>query len=141
MKQRGRKSSDTQSTVVSIVPGSRPEPSKELTLEQAAEWRIIVGRMPVGFFMAESFPLLRQLCRHICIARLIGRQIEQETLGEIKRFDRLAKMHANEGRAIVALMRAMRLTNRSRYNQAQAYVAAHSVPPGPKPWETGNDAS
>jgi hypothetical protein len=145
MKSRGRKSSDAQSPVVSLVPGIRPDPPPELTSEQAAEWKAIVGRMPVAWFMREAQPLLNQLVRHICLARLVAKMLDEvdaaalQDVKQLRRFERLESMHEKEGRAIGALMRSLRLTNRSRYDAAQAHVAAHSVRQGPRPWETDND--
>jgi hypothetical protein len=47
--QRGRKSAESLA-ILAAVPGQRPEPPAELTAEQAAEWRAIVGRRPVDCF-------------------------------------------------------------------------------------------
>jgi hypothetical protein len=145
MKQRGRKSSNSLSTVVSlpgVVPGQRPEPPAELTPEQAATWRAITGRMPSDWFQPESWPLLAQLCRHVSISRLVGSalaEIDPKAIADDKgfrRFTRLRGMHEKEGAAISSLMRTMRITHRSQYNQTVAHVAATKIPAGPRPWET-----
>ena len=140
--KRGRKSLEEHATVVSLVPGIRPDPPKELSPEQSQEWRAITTRMTAGWFTPEVWPLLAQLCRHISISRLIGTvlaEINPSSLNDEKtfrRFEKLRRMHQAEGRAIATLATKLRITLHARYDQRAAHLAAHSVPPGPRPWET-----
>jgi hypothetical protein len=77
------------------------------------------------------------------LARLVAKMLDAVDPGtlqdapQLRRFEKLESMHEKEGRAICALMRSLRLTNRSRYDAAQAHVAARAIPPGPRPWESG----
>jgi hypothetical protein len=145
MKQRGRKSAESRSVVVTLVQGTPPAPPDELTPAQADDWRMFVGQMPSDWFRGAAGALLCGLVRHVGYSRLVGKwltEAAQETPHEGERLDRLNKlsqMHEREGRAVIALMRALRLTPRSRYAQGRAHTAAQSIPPGPRPWETGND--
>jgi hypothetical protein len=114
-----------------------------LTAEQAATWRAIVGRQPCDWFEGASLALLAQLVRHISLSRLIGTALAAIDLKSVtdeegfKRLQRLRQMHLQEGRAITALMRTMRITHQAKYHQTTAHVAARNVRPGrPKPWET-----
>jgi hypothetical protein len=139
--QRGRKSSeDTLSPVVSLVPGTRPDPPPELTPEQAETWRTIVGRRPAGWFMPEVFPLLVQLVRHVSISKMVGEalaEVDSKTIGDhagFQRFEKLRRMHQAEGRAITTLATKLRITLASQRDPRQGHAASHII--GPKPWET-----
>jgi hypothetical protein len=97
--------------------------------------------MPSAWFAGSAGVLLCQLVRHIGYSRLVGEwlaEFDRETLQESKglaRLNKLTQIHEREGRAVVALMRALRLTPRSRYDQTRAHVA-HSNTSAKKPWET-----
>jgi hypothetical protein len=143
MKQRGRKSADALSMVVSlpgVIPGERPEPPKHLTDEQAETWRAAVGRMPADWFTPEIWPLLTQLCRHVSISRMVAEalaEVDPESMRDargFRRFERLRSMHDRETRAIVALMRTLRITHQSQYDQTRAFTARQNTP-AKKPWE------
>jgi hypothetical protein len=141
MKQRGRKSAESQSVVVALVPGTPPPPPAELTPEQADDWRIFVGQMPSAWFAGAAGVLLVQLVRHVGYSRLTGKWLTEEldlgTLQEVglARLNKLTQIHEREGRAVVALMRALRITPRSRYDQSRAHTA-HQNTSAKKPWET-----
>jgi hypothetical protein len=139
--QRGRKSSESQSVVVSLVPGVWPDPPAELSPEQAEIWRSTVASMPSDWFAGcGAAVLLSQLCRHISYSRWMAEELAAVGLGSAKkaggldRFDRLARMHLREGKAISSLMTKLRLTPQSKYSARAAYTAAQSVP-RVKPWE------
>jgi hypothetical protein len=142
MRQRGRKSAEAQSKVVSLVPGTPPEPPTELTSEQRETWQMFVAQMPWDWFRGAAGVLLIQLVRHVGYSRLSGKAVTEElvlgtTLQEdegLARLNRLTQIHEREGRAVVALMRALRLTPRSRYDQSRAHTA-HQNTPQKKPWE------
>jgi hypothetical protein len=139
--QRGRKSSESQSVVVSLVPGVRPEPPAELTPEQAETWLAAVNSMPADWFSGCAGVLLGQLCRHVCYVRWMADELEAVGLGSpkkgggIDRFDKLSRMHLREGKAISSLMTKLRLTPQAKYSARAAYSAAQSTP-RVKPWET-----
>ena len=139
--QRGRKSTESLSTVLALVPGTRPEPPAELTAEQAKTWGVIVSQMPADFFTYGASPLLVVLCRHVSISRTVAGMlatVEPLSLMDDKTLDRfevLTKMHEREGRAISSLMTRLRLTPHSRYAARGAHTAAQSVSM-PRPWET-----
>jgi hypothetical protein len=98
--------------------------------------------MPSDWFAGCAGVLLQQLCRHVSYARWIADELEAVGLGSpkkgggIDRFDRLARMHLREGKAISSLMTKLRLTPQSKYSARAAYSAAQSTP-RVKPWETG----
>jgi hypothetical protein len=138
--QRGRKSAESQSTVVALVPGTRPGAPAELTAEQAEYWRVTVNRMPADWFTGGVGALLCQLCRHISYSRWVAGQMAKFKLGTLKeakelaRFDKLSRMHEREGKAISSLMTKLRLTPQAKYSARAAYTAAKNTPMR-KPWE------
>jgi hypothetical protein len=139
--QRGRKSSESQSTVVSLVPGVRPDPPAELTDEQAETWWAAVNSMPADWFFGCAGVLLGQLCRHVSYSRWMAAELAADGLGSSKkgggidRFDKLSRMHLREGKAISSLMTKLRLTPQSKYSARAAATAAQSTP-RVKPWES-----
>ena len=145
VRKRGRKSAEALSTsVISIVPGKRPEPPEELTPEQAETWRATVGRMPVGWATPELWPMICQLCRHTSLMKFLGGQLEafdprllQDAKG-FRRFEKLVAMHEKEGRALTSLLTRLRLTPHSRYDKHRANTAVEGRRK-PKPWETGGE--
>ena len=138
MKERGRKSA-AELTVVTLGP-RRPDPPEELTVEQAEEWRAIVGRMPADWFSREHYPLLAALCFHVCRSRMLAGLIDTfptEWLAEeggLQRLDKLLAMAERETRCMTALSRAMRLTQRSRIGPEVAATKA-AQPGGVRPWD------
>jgi hypothetical protein len=138
--KRGRKSFDSQSVVVALVPGVRPDAPVELTDEQAEIWRVTVNQMPSDWFAGCAGILLGQLCRHVDYARWVAAELAvvgtfKEAKG-LARFDRLSRMHLREGKAISSLMTKLRLTPQSKYSARAAATAAQSTP-SVKPWESG----
>ena len=67
MGSRGRKSVAQLIVANGVETMRRPVPLDELTDEQAAEWRAVVGRMPSDWFARETYPFLGPLlpaCGH-----------------------------------------------------------------------------
>jgi hypothetical protein len=101
-------------SVVPLAGEQRPEPPAELTKEQAAEWRAVVGRLPPDWFPRETHALLVAYCQHIVRGRIVAKLLDacrpEETSQELRRFDKLAMMADREGRAISSLATRMRLS-------------------------------
>jgi hypothetical protein len=156
--QRGRKSPNDMP--LSLAAMARPEPPTELWKNERQEWVTIVNRMPVDWFPEETFPLLANLCRHICFARNLADRInlileisgdpvaltarllrddpslEGEKLASaaeawLKAEERLCRMHLDQTRQIKMLSVSLRLTTQSRYDMKAAGVAAR-VDEGPR---------
>lgn len=135
MGARGPKSSAELSIakVVEMVP--RPEPLRELTVEQADEWRAIVNRMPADWFPRETHGLLAQYCRHVVAARRVAQLVEamesQEDF-DVDEYDKLLKMQEREGRALSSLATRMRLTQQSVHDREKG---KGKPKPSRKPWD------
>ena len=142
MRQRGRKSAESLSTLV-IDAGYRspPVPPQELTDPQAAVWRDCVASVPGNWFTRACFPLLIAYCRHVCRARLLEMQIAAfevewtKVPGGLERLDKLLAVSERETRALTACARALRLTPASQMHPRTAGRAIDAVPNGPKPWD------
>ena len=112
--------------VSSQIPGIQPEPLRELSPDEATEWRQFTSRMPPDWFPPETWPMLAQLCRHICQARWVGQALQEVRAGlldmtdddAIDRLMKLQSLHDREGRAMLALMVRLRLTSQQRIPDA-----------------------
>jgi hypothetical protein len=137
MAQRGRKSAASLSVVPIDVKLVRPDPPKELTKDQAAVWRDTVAAMRPDWFSRETWPLLVQLCRHICLARSIAEQIAATDPRDLARLGKLAAMQIAESMVIASLSTKLRLTIQSSRDPKTTKRGW----PGPETWEiTGRKA-
>ena len=125
MTQRGRRSAASLSVVTSL-PSGRPPPPDRLSEPEQAEWRAIVGALSAHWFPRETHPALAALCRHTCRSRLLADQLTAAQVDPIKTvdglavLDKLCAMLERETRAIMALSRALRLTNQTRMDKGAA---------------------
>jgi hypothetical protein len=94
--------------------------------EQAA-WVAITGALPSDWFNGGSWPLLKQLCRHINNADELAKDIAQErralAAGEPKAaraLRQLLRVHASESDRIASLSTKLKLTKASRYARNDA---------------------
>lgn len=138
MGRRGR----TSAAALSIVrpkrseparDSGRPDPPGDLTEDQAAEWRAIVARMPIGWFPRETYPLLVQYCRHAVSARFLGNvmdKIERAKKFDLEAYERVAKLIGRETQLLSSLATKMRLSQHSSYDKKKS-----KGPTAPKPWE------
>ena len=138
----GRKSAASLA-VVSQLPASlqRPEPPEDLTEAQAAEWRAVVGRMPLGWFPRECHQVLVTYCRHVVNARHLAAMVagfDPVWLTDddgLKRYDTLLRMAEREGKAVTMTATRLRLTPQSRYNAQAASTTAEKAGAEAKPWQ------
>jgi len=138
MLKRGRKSA----AELAVIQGSfgKPEPPDSLTPTQAEIWRKTVASENVEFFRsAAARGLLVDYCRHRDAAENIAGIINSfqpewmKSAEGCKRYHVLLKMRELETRGAVAMARALRLTNQSRYMPETAARAAK--PATVMPWD------
>jgi hypothetical protein len=99
---------------------------EELSAEERTEWRKFTNRMPADWFPPETWPMLAQLCRHICQSRWVGQCLQEVRAGLLDIMDddgldrlmKLQSLHDREGRAMTALMVRLRLTSQQRIPDA-----------------------
>lgn len=124
MGARGRTSSAALSVISpeGIVTIRRPEPPRDISDEQADEWRAVVNRMPADWFPRETHAVLAQYCRHVVAARRVAQLIADAEANEdfdIGAYDKLLKCQEREGRALSALATRMRLTQQTTYEKTK----------------------
>jgi len=125
MESRGRKSAASLATVKNngITAIQRPLAPKDLTDEEAVEWRAVVNRMPADWFPRETHALLVQYCKHVVAARRVSDLIESLLSGEtesekwVDDYDKLLRMQDREGRALSSLATRMRLSQSTHYDK------------------------
>jgi hypothetical protein len=141
--KRGRPSaSDRSALVLHIGKPVPPEPSPDLTPEQAVLWRNTLAALPGDWVEPAALPVLAELCRRVCRARLLEGQVRdfdpewiQQHAGGIERFDRLLAMADRETKAVIACCRALRLTPSAVMHPRVAGRRLANTPIGPTPWD------
>lgn len=131
---RGRRSSASLSVVPSdgVVVIRRPSPPRELTDEQASEWRAVVDQLPAEWFPRETHGLLAQYCRHVVAARRVAQLVdaaEAADFVDVEGYDRLLKMQEREGRAMSSLATRMRISQQATVDKRTKKPAQTA-----KPW-------
>ena len=82
--KKARSPDNTQPDDVSVpptIPGGSPEPLPELSAEERTDWLKFTSRLPQDWFPPESWPMLAQLCRHICQSRWVGQCLQEVRAG------------------------------------------------------------
>lgn len=134
MGKRGPKSS-AELAIPSTVDESLPVPPEGLSEDEIDLFMDIAQRLPASYFPPETWEQLAGYCRHANSFRDLSKMVNKarspnylEQDGGFEMFETLLKMREREGRAMMALARALRLTNQSRYNAKTA--ARQSGRPG-----------
>jgi len=137
MNKRGRRSAASLEIAAinagGMASAPRAKPPADLTKEQAAEWLLIINRLPADWFQVETLPLLAAYCRHIVQARRVASLIQAaETSDEfdIHEYDKLLKMQERESRALATLSVKMRLSQSTTYDKSKKKPVQTR-----KPWE------
>jgi len=143
--QRGRKSTDRAQLESAMEPGTlgvQPDAPPELSPDEAKEWQRFWAVSPTGWFPREVWPLLIQLCRHICQARFLGECLQEVRVGlldprdieQIRHLELMTRLHDREGRAMTAIMEKLRLTTQQRVVNDKAAPQQAEQAPEVRPW-------
>ena len=138
MRTGGRRSAAAAIADLMPLPIQRPNPPPGLTTEEAIEWRAIVDRMPAGWFLRETLPMLEQYCHHIIVAREIAFAINELRVsgqGKTDACHKLIGMQAEQTKMLVSLATKMRLTQQSTYEKRKKKPIELK-----KPWEEQEEA-
>ena len=130
-----------------LVPGVQPDPPKELSPDEAIEWKRLWEVSPPDWFPKETWPLMIQLCRHICQARFMGECMQEVRQGllspkdveQIRHLEYITRLHDREGRAMAAIMEKLRLTTQQRLNRNVAANKQVEQAPEVQPWLSAHD--
>jgi hypothetical protein len=115
-----------------------PEPPDELSEDEAIEWRNIVSQMPPDYFQNEVFPILIELCRHICLSRFYYGKLQMlnKRMGVDKKSIgaalQMARMHTLESKVVAQLLGRLGVTKRTREGREKKAVRNIG---GRRPWE------
>jgi hypothetical protein len=122
----------------------RPDPPKELTAEQAHEWRTIVAERPPEWFPFETHALLAQYCRLTVSARYVGAQVDASEAAQrtgqpynVRAYRDLLRTAQNLAAQLGVLSTKMRLNQASTKRQDTG--ASKGKVLKPLPWETESE--
>jgi len=139
MKQRGRRSAEALTATITALP-LRPEPPETLPERQKAIWRATVSSKTPDWWDGGSLPLLGAYCGAVHELELVTAQLaqmspEDRLAGDgLKRYTALVSTAERLAKVVMALSRAQRLGQSSRYHPRTA--ATHTVSQTTrKPWE------
>lgn len=120
MKQKGRKSA-AQLSIVPPKVEEHPKAPDDLLVEERELWNAIVTPREPTFFDEATLPLLKEYVRLTTQVETMAEQIELFepdwllTDDGVKRYKNLAAIRDQAQGRMLALTRAMRLTQQSRY--------------------------
>jgi hypothetical protein len=117
---RGRKSVAALLVPDVAGPVQYPDAPYDLTDEESDEWRAIVSSMQPDHFSPSNFPVLTQLCRHVCNARRISQLISACLKAKKfcqEEYSGLLRLQATESFAIQRLSRSLRLVQQARFDK------------------------
>jgi hypothetical protein len=139
MGARGRKSTAAVSVSSPVTTIRRPDAPLDLTEQETDVWRETVEAMPADWFPRETWPLLRQWCRHTMTARRVAQLIDAECAREeldMAALDKLHQMQLRETAALKALAASMRLSQQASYSARGAGGEKSRRTTAPRPWES-----
>lgn len=116
----------------------RPDAPLDLTPEEADVWTETVEALPADWFARESWPLLKQWCRHTITARRVSQMIDAESAREtlnVSDLKELLGMQAKETAALKALAASMRLSQQASYSARGAGGEKSRRTSMKRPWE------
>jgi len=142
MGQRGKTSSAALEVagvgVQAVQVIRRPDAPLDLTPEEADVWVETVDAMPADWFQRETWPLLRQWCRHTVTARRVAQMIDTASAREeinVAEMKDLLGMQAKESSALKALAASMRISQQASYSARGAGGEKSRRSPMKRPWE------
>jgi hypothetical protein len=138
MRQRGKKSVAALEAPGAVAVVQRPDAPLDLTPEETDIWLETVEAMPADWFPRETWPLLRQWCRHTVTARRVAQLMDAEVARDdvdIMAMDKLQQMQARETAALKALAASMRLSQQASYSARGAGGEKGRRATVKRPWE------
>ena len=138
MRQRGKISASALEVPGAVAVVQRPAAPLDLTPEETDVWTETVDAMPADWFPRETWPLLRQWCRHTVTARRVSQLIDAECAREevdLGALDKLHKMQAKETAALKAMAASMRLSQQASYSARGAGGEKGRRATAKRPWE------
>ena len=139
MKQRGKTSVAATSVASAVAVVRRPDAPLDLTPEETDVWAQTVDALPADWFPAETWPLLRQWCRHTVTALRVAQMIDAASARDeldIAELKELMGMQAKETAALKALAASMRISQQASYSARGAGGEKSRRATVKRPWES-----
>jgi len=127
---------ETQGAVALV---RRPDAPLDLTPEESDVWIETVEAMPADWFPRETWPLLRQWCRHTVTARRLAQLIDQTCASpdlDMAMYPTLLREQRAETAALKAMAAAMRLSQQASYSARGAGGEKSRRLTAKRPWES-----
>jgi len=113
-----------------VAPPPRIAPPSELSAAERRTWRATVGALPPDWFKREQGPVLTQYCRLVAQAGTLARLLaECDPVADFERYGKLLRLSGEVSGRILALARAMRLTQQARLHVTTAANRAAAARP------------
>lgn len=135
MAERGKKS--VASLAVVALKARRLKLPDDLPPGQRAMLQALIDSKPADFFARADLPLLVLLARHSERADRLEAEVQALEPGDLVGLKWLAPLCERETKAVVSILRTLRLTPQARYRPDSARLHAKSG--APRPWETAAD--
>lgn len=148
MKKPGRKSAAEMAVAPVQIDAARQRPPapEELTEDQRELWKKVVSSLPAGWIKQEHHPILCDYCRHAIRARDLAARVDSTDISQVgmlsgpglDTFDKLRRAAEQEGRAMLACARTLRITHQAQLRaETAATKRGESAIPEHwgKPWE------
>lgn len=139
METRGRKSV-AELSVVTVLPGKRPDPPVDLSEAEATYWRETTATKPADWWKADTQILLKAYCRASVQHDVISAALNAIPARRLKtdkgwsKYERMKKLQATTSGEVTQLATKMRLTPQSRYTAQSAATADRQAGKG-RPWD------
>lgn len=135
MSERGKKSVAALSVVA--LNARRLKVPADLPPGQRAFLQALIDSKPCDFFSQADLPLLILLARHSERADRLEAEVQALDPCDLVGLKWLSPLAERETRAMVTIMRTLRLTPQSRFRPDSAKI--HAKAGAPRPWETADD--
>lgn len=96
--------------------------------------RALIDTKPADYFNRSDLPLLTQLARHMDRADRFESEVQRLDPDDLEGLKWLSTQADRETKAILAIMRSLRLTPQSRYRPDNSKLFADDS--GARPWDT-----
>ena len=130
-------------SVVTHLPGTRPEPPERLSADAAEIWRAVVSSKPHDWFTSDTLHLLEAYCHAVVSHRLISIGVADFSPALMANekgpalYDKLTRMQERQARVMATIATKLRMTQQSRYVPHAAGRASARVNKvvGARPWD------
>lgn len=144
MGTRGRKSHESLSVAPVVELRPLPKPPAHLTQDQADIWRMVIASRGGDLIPQESYPVLVEYCRAVCISNEISDELREfkpewrKTDEGLRRWKTLTQMSRDHGMLVASLSVKLRLSPSTRILPDRAGVNQMKGQKR-KPWELDQD--